>query len=433
MSSAPPARAIDTFGIGISRALPASQITTPDSDVIVDGMSPQTVVAPRDEHELALVLHEAQANRLGAIPVGGGQHLAFGNLPSAFDVAISMRELSRTIDHEPDDVTVTVDAGVTLGALQQALGEHGQRLPIDPPCAPIATVGGLLATNAYGPARHSCGTLRDWLIGLRVAHPGGAVTKSGGRVVKNVNGYDMHKLHIGAIGSLGVIVQATFKLAPLPHIVTTATFAAASAIDACSLVMRARDAGLAIEAAEVLSPAGSLAVTGEPRWCALLRVAGTTAAVERSLRELRALASDLRGPFAVAEADDPWPRWYDAFAPAQLSLRVSVLPSQVGECLGELTRQLSQGAPALSATVSTGVIRLHLDPKHIDARAVIDQVLEIAVRRDGFWVVDAAPPGVKANLDVFGPARSDFAIMRRLKEQFDPHRTLSPGRFAGRL
>lgn len=430
MSSTAPTSRIDQFRASASSI---GLVSAPGA-FTVDGIAPEAAFVPSDEHQLAHLLSEARENRLAVITIGGGSHLAAGNAPEAYDIALSTGSLNRTIEHEPDDLTVTVDAGVRLSDLQAALAAHGQTLPIDPPGGARGTVGGALAVDAYGPLRHAHGTLRDWVIGMRIAGVDGVVTKSGGRVVKNVTGYDMHKLHIGALGTLGVITQATFKLAPLPHTSTTVTATFDAAAGACALVLRARDAGLALHAAEVLSPRATHDIAGSARWCALLRVAGSRAAVDRSMRDLRTMVSDASGALDIhAESAGVWQRWYVAFPPRALSLRCSVLPSQIAQTLDALDQCLASGTPMLSATVAAGLIRAQLSTDADAARALVDSAREAVEHSGGSMVIDAAPVELKREIDVFGPLRADFAIMRRLKEQFDPDRTLSPGRFVGRL
>ncbi len=292
----------------------------------------------------------------------------------------------------------------------------------------------MLAADAQGALRHAFGTARDWLIGVKVVQADGTLVKSGGRVVKNVAGYDMGKLYVGSLGTLGVIAEATFKLAPLPAAVATIGVTCPSPHAAATLLFAAHDAGLALHAAELLSPGAAQSVLGDARWSALLRVAGGARAVERTLRELREIAdglratSDLRDPAQTARA------WDDAFAPGALSLRVSVLPGAVPGAFEELEAALGGAAALLSSTPSAGLIRARLRPESdAAAEALIGAARDIARRHEGALVVEAAPPAVKRAIDVFGPARPDFAIMRRLKEALDPERTLAPGRFVGGL
>ena len=433
MSNAIATSAAEVFVAAISTTLESDQVQTADLRRYgLDGLTPRVFVAPKSIEELQSVLREAHSARLAVIVRGAGTQMTHGNVPQAYDIAVSLVGLDRVIEYEPADMTITVGAGMPLARLLATLAEHAQQLPIDALSA-NATVGGMLATGASGPLRHRHGTARDWLIGLRVVHADGTTSKSGGRVVKNVAGYDMHKLHIGALGSLGIIPEATFKLAPLPHTSRTIAVALPSARDAASLVLAARDAGLALDAAELLSPTAAHVVIDHSSWALLLRVAGGDRTVERTLRELQILAARSA---AACDAIDAaaWDRWRAAFAPAALSLRMSVAPSDTGHVMELLDRQLSGATVRLSATVTAGLIRVDLSTaRATHCGPLLDRAIQTANRFGGSVVVDAAPLSLKRDIDVFGPLRPDFAIMQRLKQEFDPERILAPGRFAGRL
>lgn len=432
MSDATVRSRVDEFRAAVARFLDPERIRQPDASCAIDGVVPEVAVEPADADQVARILGEARANKLALIPIGGASHLSIGNVPAAYDIALSLQRLDAVIAHEPGDMTVTVQPGVRLAGLQARLAAHNQTLPLDP-SAVNATIGGVIAANAYGPLRHAHGTVRDWLIGMTVALPDGTLAKSGGRVVKNVTGYDMHKLHVGALGTLGIIVEATFKLAPLP--VRRETIAATfnSAHDACRFVLDAWDAGLALDAAEVLSPPAANAVLGNARWSIVARAAGAQAAVDRTLDELRRSAARLGGHLESRDSLEVWPRWHERFAPSGLAVRAFVLPSAVAATIEALDRRFAGAAPLISATVSAGVVRVLLDPAHAHASTFHDAALEAVQRHGGAIVVDAAPPALKQQIDVFGPLRADFPIMRRLKQQFDPDGVLAPGRFMGRL
>jgi glycolate oxidase FAD binding subunit len=425
---------VQEFAEALAGRIAAEQIETGHLDAYaVDAAVPDVAVRARSVEDVRAALAEAQEAGLHVIARGRGTHMEAGNCPAEYDVALSLAEMQRLLAYEPADMTVSVEAGARLADVQRALGEHGQWLPLDPACADEATVGGVLAANAYGPRRHAFGTARDWVIGMRVVQADGMVSKSGGRVVKNVTGYDMHKLHIGALGTLGVIVETTFKLAPLPKRETTVTVACHSAQDAARLVLGARDEGLAVHAAELLAPQTAQRVLGEARWVVLTRIAGGEGAVARSLRELSAAAAVV-GAGVEDRGEEAWDAWAAAFRPAALSLRIIVAPSTVADTMAVLDRQFIGATALLSAMVTAGVIRAQLHPtREARAHALLVTASEIAARHDGFAVVDAAPMSLKRQIDVFGPPRPDFAIMRRLKDEFDPRRTLSPGRFMGRL
>src|SRR5258708_6536249 len=182
----------------------------------IDVMSSVARVTPASREELAEALHAADSRGQAVAPVGAGTQLDLGMPPSRLDLVIETTRVNKVVEYEPADLTVTVEAGLRFADLQKQLAEQGQFLALDPPAAPGATIGGLIATNASGPLRFAYGTARDLVIGTRVANPDGTVTHAGGRVVKNVAGYDLNKLYIGSLGTLGIIVPLSLKLAPVP-------------------------------------------------------------------------------------------------------------------------------------------------------------------------------------------------------------------------
>src|SRR3990172_7262415 len=248
----------------------------------VDGLTPQAAVAPASYEHTAEVMRYAHAEGLAVIPWGGGAHMHIGNVSARYDIALSLTRLNAVVEHEPADLTATVQAGMTLGELQRRLGGASQLLPLDPPGGEHTTIGGILAANAWGPSRHASGSARDMTIGLRVVTAEGRITRAGGRVVKNVAGYDLCKLYIGSLGTLGVIVEATFKLAPLPRERRAALATFATAADACAFAAPLRRRGLSVRGVTLVSDDGGYALA--------LDIAGSPAAVERSWREITDLA-----------------------------------------------------------------------------------------------------------------------------------------------
>src|SRR6266550_2600621 len=191
----------------------------------VAGAQPKLVIEPGTERELAEILRLSNEAGLAVIPRGGGTKLGWGNSPARADLILSTVRMTEIIEHAWADLTVTVEAGCTIQRLQETLGQHGQRLALDPLWPEKATVGGVLSTNDSGALRLRFGALRDLIIGVTIALPDGTLASSGGKVVKNVAGYDLPKLFTGAFGTLGVITRATFRLHPLPHAVQLLEFA----------------------------------------------------------------------------------------------------------------------------------------------------------------------------------------------------------------
>ncbi|MEX0683119.1 MAG: FAD-binding oxidoreductase [Dehalococcoidia bacterium] len=375
-------------------------------DIAVDGLTPEAVARPTTVESAAEIIRYANAHDLAIIPLGGRCHRSLGNVPSRYDIALDTTALSAIVEYEPEDLTITCQAGITLGALRAATGAAGQMVPFDPSIPDAATVGGVLAADVWGPARMSLGAPRDFTIGLRVITGDGVVTRAGGRVVKNVAGYDLCKLYIGSLGTLAVITEASFKVQPLPKEARASAFEFASASDACRVPNEALMHALAMRSAAVTR-------TGE-RWLLSIVIGGAPSAVERSAREIAALASDAGGE----EPAEPVPALEQLVA-----CRLSMLPSELPAQLETLASKLGAYA-SLVAYPTLGAIRAGL----LDAGALERASLPGVAR-----VIEAAPPEAKRGIDVFGEPPASLPLMQAAKEQFDPKAVLSPGRFVDRL
>ncbi len=398
-------------------ALGADRVETADlARYEVDGLLPSCAVTPRSPEEAARALAAANGAGLAVIPFGGGTMMDFGNIPVRYDVALDLRGLQRVVEYTPEDLTVTVEAGLRLSDVNALLAERGQFLPFDPPYGEDATIGGIVATNAAGLSRHQYDAPRDRLIGVTVALADGRLTKAGGRVVKNVAGYDLCKLYCGSMGTLGVIVAATFKVAPLPRQEAVWVAAFPSARDAFAVGFTALAQPLALRALEVISPA--LAASGglERAWSVVAWCAGETAAVARSLRELDSIARGKARRHTDARRLTSWPA--DS---AAVVLRLSLLPSDVEKAIQDLP-----DTAMAAVTLAHGVARVGLDADHPELRARVE-------RLGGTWAFERASLDLKRTLDVWGPAPPALAVMEHLKREFDARGTLSPGRFVGRL
>jgi glycolate oxidase FAD binding subunit len=280
MNTAQAATRLETL---LRETIPGPLISTDTQRLEVDGLRPAFVVKPESHDQVAAALQIASEASAALVPWGGGSHMSLGNPPSRYDLALDLTLLDGVEEYQPADLTVTVEAGVRLPALQETLGQHGQWLPLDPSASAAPTVGGVLATNASGPARVRFGTARDLVIGMTVATAGGDIVKSGGRVVKNVAGYDLAKLHIGALGTLGVIIQVSLKVAPLPAVSASLVTGALDPAVAVRLASDIDKAGLAINGLAVLGMGEHLATA--------VRLAGSRAAVEKSRAVCAALAA----------------------------------------------------------------------------------------------------------------------------------------------
>ena len=405
----------------------------------VDGIAPQAVALPGTVEEVSEVMRLAHREGAAVIPWGGGTAMGLGNLPQRYDIALCLSRLNAVVEHEPADLTATVLAGRTLADFQDHLSSAGQFLPLDPPSPAEATIGGILAANASGPSRHAHGTARDLLLGLRFVQADGRIIKAGGKVVKNVAGYDMCRLIIGSLGTLGVIVEACFRLTPLPKAQLTLVVAVPSAQEAYRLAGRA--AGLSLRALELLNAAAVRELDGLPAvaeggFVLLLATAGPPEGVERTREGVSALA----GPTVIeGAADGLWQAVGRIAQPPSggIATKASVLPSRTPgliERIETIGREASR-PPRIASHLTVGIVYSAWpagDEPEGDLR-LATSLRQATASLGGTLVVEAAPNALKERLDVWGEPGLDFSVMRRLKEQFDPQGILSPGRFLGRL
>ena len=403
--------------------LPSDAISQDVAAYRVDGREPMLVVKPSTQAEVAAVLRLALANGTAVIPWGAGTLMALGMPPARYELALDLRALNRIVEYEPADLTVTVEAGMALSELQRFLAERGQWLPLDPDVAAEATIGGVLATNTSGPARIAFGTPRDLLIGITVASAQGELIKAGGRVVKNVAGYDLGKLQIGALGTLGVIVQTSFKVAPLSPTVRTLSTASSELALLMSTTFAVRDAALPATAMVVARAAD------EHAWHLTVRFAGGTAAVDRAEGELEAICRRCGLTLTADNASAAPNTRYHQGLTARVLIRSSVLPSSVSRILEAFT----SAAASVEAYPTAGIIYARWPVGAIDAATLADLRRLCEDQGRGALVIEAAPVELKHEIDVWGGTRSDFDLMQRLKAEFDLGKVLNLGRFVGGL
>ena len=401
----------------------------------VDGLTPQAAVAPSSYEQVAEVMRYAHTEGLAVIPRGSGTHMHIGNVPSRYDIGLSLLRLDQVVEHEPADLTVTCQAGITLDRLQRHLGQHGQLVPLGPAWGEEATIGGILAANASGPSRHAYGAPRDFTIGMKVVTADGRITKAGGRVVKNVAGYDLCKLYIGSLGTLGVIVEASFKLAPTAKVERTAVATFETPGQACAFAADLQHRRLSLRAVQLLNTTAASAVElAQQGLCALvLDLAGTPQAVERSRREIGDLAqdaaADLHDEENTAKAWENRTR-LDTTENAYLLCKATALPTHLPALIESL--ETVDGSPHILALPTVGVLYASW-PRLEDAEAAVDRLHTAVTTVDGSLVLERCPLDIKPRLDVFGDPPPSFDLMRRVKEQFDPKGILSPGRQVMRL
>lgn len=419
------------------------------SPYVVDGRTPEAAVFPGSLEEIRAVVEVAAGEGVPIVAWGGGTAAAVGTPAAGAGIVLGLGRLARLVEHEPGDLTATVQAGMTIAALQTALRARGQWLSLDPPDAARATVGGVLAANASGPRRHLYGTARDLLIGVTVVTGEGAIVRGGGKVVKNVAGYDLPKLFVGSWGTLGVIVEATLKLRPVADVerLVAVRFdrvkdagAAARAVTGSDLVPTALEL-LDAEAASALGHGLGAAAPGDAAGPALVvGFDGLAEQVDWQCGELSRLTAPLGGgrvePLPAEAWDGLATAAARAFAPAAAVMRLVVLPAQVADVMDQAVGAArARGlAAAASAHAGVGVLTAVLGTagrslEASDIAAVLQEWRAMAQAGGGQATLEWAPLTVKGEMPVWGDVGAAGRIMQRIKAQLDPRGILNPGRF----
>jgi glycolate oxidase FAD binding subunit len=363
--------------------------------LIIDGVDAGRVLEPKSVEELVEVVGAGDET---LAPFGHGTRLAFGNPLAPIDTAIDMTGLDRVQEYVPADLTVHVEAGIRLGRLQEILSEHNQMLPLDPWCGPESTLGGIVATNSHGPFR-AVGSIRDWIIGMQVVHADGRLSRTGGRVVKNVSGYDLAKLYTGSLGSLGIVTEVSLKLRSCYDATGSARIRMPDTASSIEMVRRLR--------AGPWDPV-SFVWTG-PQNEIRLRFGEHRKAVEWQLAELP------DGDWEVFEQEGERDLWreagelYDALG--ETVIRVSVRPDSVGELIE------SVAPSAWLVHGSNGIVLMSVGSDLIDR-----------LRSEYPVIVERAPLDVRRTISTFGMRGTEYQIMRDLKDALDPGARLNPGR-----
>ena len=430
-------------------AVGAGSVSGDVSALSIDGMLPELVVSPGNVEALARVMAEASDKRAGVVPVGGATRLDLGNPIRRFDVAVDLSNLDRVLQHNPADLTVTVEAGVTLASLRSTLAEHGQFLALDPPLPDRATIGGTLAVGVSGPMKYQFGNPRDLVIGMKVVQADGTTTKSGGQVVKNVSGYDMSRLHIGGLGTLGVIAEVSFRLAPVPRSEATmiATFETSQRCNSAALdFVHSQVVPMALSCFDrsANERANISGIDGD--YFLAARLGGRPRTLERQVMECSRICHE-HGATKVenlggGDAASVWRALADfgcdPTALPPMVARASVAPTRTAEVAQGLERSgLGTGPkPAIVAHPGFGTVLVgwFADEDGIsdDAAGVtLGQARDSVHSAGGHLNIERCPPAIKAEMDVWDGAGAPVDIMRSMKEQYDPQGLLNPGRFVG--
>jgi glycolate oxidase FAD binding subunit len=407
----------------------------PKASDAIAGVSPRVVFEPCSRQECAAVFAHARSARLSLAVVGGRTELALGAPPVRLDAVVSTGRLDRVIDYSPSDQVISVEAGITLSALQDLLAKSRQRLACDPPMQD-ATVGGLLATAAFGPLRTRYGALRDLILGVSLLRADGTHARGGGKVVKNVAGFDLPKLAAGSLGTLGMIETATFRLHPLPEAYATVKVADLAAVDVRRWVVGIREAQLEAAALVAIASGGST-------FHALALFEGFAAGVRDQCDGAARVARGLDRSADVLSSEEAaavWEEHQRLRTRGNARVKLATAPSDLPACLSAavplLTDVLARTAVVAYPTLGIGFISGDLEAPAKAATAfaaAVTRARACATSAKGSLVVQELPGEAREHVDVWGPPPPSFALMKRIKERFDPEGRMNAGRFVGGL
>jgi len=396
----------------------------------IDGVEPSLVVEPGTIEETSEVMKLASREGLAVSPRGGGTKMGLGNPPREVDLILSTARMDGIIEHVPGDQIVRTQAGLELQDLQESLAESDQMLGIDPP-EEGATIGGIVAANSSGPRRLRYGTVRDLIIGIKVVLADGTVAKAGGKVVKNVAGYDLSKLFTGSLGTLGVIAEANFRLHPIRETARTVFLEVddyKKIPDVAQELTHSSFSQFVLDALEMRweGDRGVIAALFEGIEPAVETQSSAATEVLRSHGETSVLGEEDGEEFWEHFARRPW----DA---GDVALKIGAPPSDLAAVLDSVLGAAGRAGVEvrLSGHAGTGVTFAALSGGEDGLVDVVEEVREIRIRRGGSVVVQEAPLTVKERLDAWGSGGDYLGLTRRVKEKFDPGYIMNPGRFLG--
>jgi glycolate oxidase FAD binding subunit len=403
---------------------------SPLADHKVDTVTPALTCAPATVEQLAAAVKVCAAALATMTPWGGGTAIGLGNPPRSLDVVIKTTGLNQVIEHDPANLTVTVQSGIALNALQNAIAAQRQFVPFDPPLPERSTIGGIVAANLNGPRRSSYGSVRDLVIGMKVVLASGEMIKAGGKVVKNVAGYDMCKLFAGSLGTLGIIAEVTLRVAPLPAHIATAS--------ATGTLAQTTDLARQLALTKLLPTSTFLLNTGAAApWQLAVSFGGFDETVRRQVDDLGKLARRLGMAQEVVDGEQSRQHW-QAIADLPVSqdrlvYRLTVPRGAVMQTISTVTDWIkAEPAQTICADVATGTIWIVL-PANRSACELFPRLITLTQQQRGHAVIFSAPAKLKQANDVWGPATAAHALMGKIKQEFDPFNLLNPGRFVGGL
>ncbi|MBM3896924.1 MAG: FAD-binding oxidoreductase [Thaumarchaeota archaeon] len=412
----------------------------------IDGLKPDSVLAPKDYESIASILKVANSKKIAVCFQGSGTKNSMGNIPSKLDAIILTKHFSKSLDYVPEDLTVSVQAGIKFKELQKMLVKKKQFIPLDL-LFPEASIGGIISTNSTGPLRAGYGAVKNFLLGVKVAHADGRISRAGGKVVKNVAGYDLTKLYIGAMGTLGCILEANLKVYPLPEGEST-LLVFVNAIDEIKQHMKkVLSAGISPVAFEFLNQETFRLLSkyipkdvAEYSYCMALRFFGSYPSVTNQAREAEKLALGHKTEVLLrGESSGFWNSFLDKVSKNGATLfKISLPRDKIVDAIGKVEEAMPFYLPKTYGELSTGLLHFSLqrDLQLSDYPLLAKKLLELRLyfeKIGGNLTIEVAPYMLKEHFEAWGTVPPAFFLMKTLKQKFDPNSILSSGRFVGGL
>ena len=397
---------------------------------ILSHVFPHYLIFPHTKSSLAQLVKLAHQNNGVILPTGNGSKLSWGGLTKNIDLVISTAKLNRIIDHAEEDLTITGEAGVKLADLQHIIREKGQFLPIDPSYPDSATVGGIIATADTGSWRQRYGGVRDLLLGVSFVRFDGEIVKGGGRVVKNVAGYDLMKLFTGSYGTLGIICEATFRLYPLPETSTTIVITG-NGEDIGKVRQIIVSSGLTPTAADLISPSLVQNLELGENMGLIIRFQSIQESVNNQVKEIKSLAANLNLKVSLYQDDEEKKLWKTVkeivtipHSESAITCKIGILPS---ESINLFHKFNHQGL----INISSGIGRVYIEQEN--SLELLTKMRKFCHGNQGFLTILESPAMIKEKIDPWGYAGNAISVMQKLKQQFDPQNIFKPSHFVGNI
>ena len=393
---------------------------------VVDGIQPRAVVEPENADALAETLAWATSSELKILIAGNRTKLAWGAPSGPIDLVLSTSRMNRILKHRHGDLTATIEAGAPLASVNEILAAHGQRLPWDPPWSHCSTIGGIVATNDSGPSRHTSGSPRDSIIGITIARFDGELIKAGGIVVKNVAGYDLARLFTGSFGCLGVILSATFKLAPIPPASRTVIIDVDSFEDIGPIVQALDSSSLTPTAIEISS---------QPRL--LVKFESVEVAADQQAKTACALVKNIGNPRVVSTEEEQlaWRNHFEHWTSDGTLIKLSTVPAELVQILVWCRDETASSKLAMTVAgrAGLGVVDLRVEGKLESQVQFLSKLREKLLPGRGSAVIRQGNVSLRHAIDTWGPVGDSLRVMQAIKKQFDPTNLLNTGRGPGGL